>query len=86
MTGGVHGTGACVAGGLHGRGMCMARGHVWQGVCVAGGRMHGRRDGHCSGRYASYWNAFLFRYNEKHSLFMLNLNKKTTRTLLLFLQ
>ena len=22
--------------------------------------MHGRRDGHCSGRYASYWNAFLF--------------------------
>ena len=19
-----------------------------------------RRDGHCSGRYASYWNAFLF--------------------------
>ena len=28
-------------------------GHAWQGVC-------GRRDGHCCGRYASYWNAFLF--------------------------
>ena len=26
---------------------------------MAGG-MHGIRDGHCSGRYASYWNAFLF--------------------------
>ena len=42
------------------------RGHVWQGVCMAGGMhgrgvcMRGRRDGHCSGRYASYWNAFLF--------------------------
>ena len=28
------------------------------GVCVTGG-VHGRRDGHCSGWYASYWNAFL---------------------------
>ena len=24
------------------------------------GGMRGRRDGHCSGWYASYWNAFLF--------------------------
>ena len=23
--------------------------------------MHVRRDGHCSGRYTSYWNVFLFR-------------------------
>ena len=30
-------------------------GHAWQGV------RSGRRDGHCSGRYASYWNAFLFK-------------------------
>ena len=30
-----------------------------QGACKAGG-VHGRRDGHYSGRYASYWNAFLF--------------------------
>ena len=38
----------------------MAGGHVSQGVaCVAGGSMHGSRDGHCSGQYASYWNAFL---------------------------
>ena len=24
------------------------------------GEMRGRRDGHCSRRYVSYWNAFLF--------------------------
>ena len=29
-----------------------------KGECVAGG-VHDRRDGHCSGRYASSWNAFL---------------------------
>ena len=29
--------------------------HVGEGV-----GLHGRRDGHCSGWYASYWNAFLF--------------------------
>ena len=37
-------------GGMHGRGACMAGGHAWQGVCMVG---------HCSGRYTSYWNAFL---------------------------
>ena len=64
--GGIHGRG--VAGGIHGR-VCVAEGHAWQGACVAGGMcgrgggMHGRRDSHCSGRYASYWNAFLF---QKH--------------------
>ena len=56
------------------QGACMARGgnawqevgHAWQGdVCGRGhawqeGSMHGRRDGHYSGRHASYWNAFLF--------------------------
>ena len=36
-------------GGMHDEG-----GRLWQGV-------RGRRDGHCSGRYASYWNAFLLR-------------------------
>ena len=63
MVGGMHG-GGCVAGGVcvhGGGGACMAGGmhgggHVWGGI------MHGRRDGHCSGRYASHWNAFLFRY------------------------
>ena len=47
------------------------RGHAWWGnvhvsgcvhgrvACVAGG-FHCRRDDHCSRRYASYWNAFLF--------------------------
>ena len=47
-------------------------GHVWQGGCVAGG-MHGggvrgRRDGHCSGQYASYLDAFLLsKLFENHS-------------------
>ena len=59
MAGGVHGGGgACMAGGMYGE-------HVWQrgDMHCAGGRgwggMHDRRNGHCSGRYASYWNAFL---------------------------
>ena len=38
-----------------GEGACVVRvGHAWQGW--------GRRDGHCSGRYASYWNAFLYQH------------------------
>ena len=46
-------------------------GCVWGESCRARGAMHGRGsmargvrgrgDGHCSGRYASYWNAFLLR-------------------------
>ena len=39
------------------RGCVCGRGHAWQGG------LRGRRDGHCSGRYASYWNAFLFNMN-----------------------
>ena len=73
--GGVCGRGACMAGGVHGKGGMHGRGCAWQGVCMAGGvhgkggmhgkgaciagGIHGRRDGNCSGRYASYWNAFL---------------------------
>ena len=32
---------------------------------------HSPRDGHCSGRYASYWNAFLlnFSFFFKHNLY-----------------
>ena len=47
------GEGVCMAGGM--RELCMVGGGrpAWQGG------MRGRRDGHCSGRYASYWNAFL---------------------------
>ena len=40
---------ACVAGMA-----CVTGG----GSCMAGGGMHGTRDSHCSGWYASYWNAF----------------------------
>ena len=50
-------------GGMHGRGI-HGRGHMWQGVCVAGSDMHGRRDGHCSRRYVSYWNAFLLPFSD----------------------
>ena len=53
MTGGMHGRGHAWQGGMHGRGCAWQGGHVWQGsIC-------GRRHGHCTGRYASYWNAFL---------------------------
>ena len=61
--GGMHGRGACV-GGVHGRGVCVAGKHVWQGCAWQGGHawqgsVRYRREGHCSGRYASYWNAVL---------------------------
>ena len=49
---GMHGWGCALRGGMHG-GDVHDRGHAWQGG------MRGRRDGHCSRRYASYWNAFL---------------------------
>ena len=58
MVGGVCGGGvvggACMARGVHGGGVWQV-GHEWKqgGVC-------GRRDGHCRGLCASYWNAFLF--------------------------
>ena len=65
LKGGVRGRGS-----MHGRGVymvggaCMVVGCVLGGMCDRGpcmaGGMGGRRDGHCSGRYASYWNAFLY--------------------------
>ena len=67
--------GLCVVGGVHGRGYAWQEGCVqWGGgrgmygggmcgkgcmVGEVGGGVRGRRDGHCSGRYASYWNSFL---------------------------
>ena len=58
--GGMCAWGACIPGvecaclgGIHGRG------HAWLGDMHGQGGMRGRRDGHCSGRYKSYWNAFL---------------------------
>ena len=61
MAEGVHGMGH--GRGMHGRGVCgggacVAGGHAWQGHVWWGGVL-GRRDGHCSERYASYWNALL---------------------------
>ena len=64
MAGGMHGRGVCVARGIHDSGVCMARGVCGREVhgrgCTWQGGMCGRRDGHCSGRYTSYYNAFLF--------------------------
>ena len=80
--------GACMAkGGGHAwwrRGMHV-REFAWQGACVAGGcawqgGMCGRRDSHCSGPYASYWNALLlpnaFGYD---TLCMLSVSQCETR-------
>ena len=52
------GVGVCVAEGvcMAGGGVC-GRGYAWRGRGVCD-----RRDGHCSGRYASYRNAFLFQF------------------------
>ena len=48
--------GPCMVGGVHGRGAYVALACT-AGACMVGG-MRGRRDGHCSGRYVSYRNAF----------------------------
>ena len=43
--------------------VCMAKWSVHGQNSVCGGRgggMRGRRVGHCSGQYASYWNVFLY--------------------------
>ena len=46
-------------GGMHGKEVfVVGGGHVSQR-----GGMRGRRDSHCSGQYASYWNAFLYLIN-----------------------
>ena len=42
-----------------GDGVRNGEGHAWHG---GGGGMYGRRDSHCSGWYASYWNAFLYQF------------------------
>ena len=72
---GMHG-GACVTGGnvcgrggMHG-GACVTGGNVCGrgGMCGRGGGMHGRRDGHCSRRHTSYWNAFLLPIYFKYKL------------------
>ena len=47
---------ACVKNSVHGGGACVA------GGSMCGRGVRGRRDGHCSGWYASYWNAFLYHY------------------------
>ena len=69
MHGGGHALGVCAwLGGMHGWGACVDGGHAWPGACVAreGGAASPpppdttRYDRSMSGRYASYWNAFLY--------------------------
>ena len=54
MVPGVHGPGGARSQGVHG-----PRGGIWsqEGGCLV---ETPSPDGHCCGRYASYWNAFLF--------------------------
>ena len=61
-SGGVSGLGGCllwggclVLGGVWSGGVAGARGFALRGMCL----VDTPRDGHCCGRYASYWNAFL---------------------------
>ena len=42
---------------------------VARGRACPGGGMRGRRDGLCSGRYASYWNAFLLNIETNYHIF-----------------
>ena len=62
MAGGHVWQGACMAGCVHG-GCAWQGGHAWW-AAMHGGGMSGRYYGHgirsMSGRYASYWNAFLY--------------------------
>ena len=63
MVGGVYGVGCAWQRGMHGRGCAWQEGHAWRGGMSGGGGggMRGRYYEICSmsGRYASYWNAFL---------------------------
>ena len=75
--GGVHGMGVCIVGDMRGRGCawqggacmvggaCVTGGHVWQGGHAWQGGVRGRyyEIRSMSGRYATYWNAFLFKYD-----------------------
>ena len=54
---GVCGRGACITGGIYGRGM-HGRGHAYHACPPSRYYGHGIRS--MSGRYTSYWNAFLF--------------------------
>ena len=72
VKGGMCGKGVCMAkGGMHDKGACMVGECAWWGACMAGG-VCGRRDGHCNGRYTSYWNAFLLKFNFTKPFYVAN--------------
>ena len=63
---GVSAPGGCVSapGGCLLPGSVCSKGGVCSGGCLLGGGLvETPRDGYCCGRYASYWNAFLFVIN-----------------------
>ena len=62
MAGGIMAGGHAWQGVMHGRGRAWQRDMHGRGCAWRGGGMRGRTDGHCSGQYASYWNAFVYSY------------------------
>ena len=73
--------GACSVG-VAGLGGAWSQGGAWSGGGLVKGGAWWRlpRDGHCSGRYASYWNAFLL-FNVKMlptQIFLLDNQRKST--------
>ena len=63
LPGGVPGLGGESApGGVPGRGGLLLGGAWSGGVCSEGCLVETSLDGYCCGRYASYWNAFLFQH------------------------
>ena len=60
---GLYMVGVCMVGGMHGGGSMHGGGNAWWGacmLCMPPGRYYGHGIRSMSGRYASYWNAFLF--------------------------
>ena len=69
MAGGIHGWwGACMAGGvcMAGGGACVAGGHAWHACPHPRQILQDTVIRSMSGRYASYWNAFLLKWYFRH--------------------
>ena len=62
---------------MRGRGDVLGIAVCVAGVCGVGGGMRGWRDGHCNGRYASYWNAFLLLNLSRSCSILKEINPKT---------
>ena len=74
----VWGEGGLLPGGACSRGDACSRG----GACSGGVPGVGPRDGYCCGRYASYWNAFVFYLHERGNKVARLLKSKCYRQLM----